>query len=110
MALIEVNRDNTQEVVSAMETAIMTALEEVGLVAERFAKEATPVDTGRLRNSITHAVDADEKAVYIGTNVEYARYVELGVRGREGVHMLHDAAANHVDVYSEIFEKHMRGK
>lgn len=34
------------------------------------------VDTGNLRNSITHKVLENE--VYIGTDVEYAIYVELG--------------------------------
>lgn len=36
------------------------------------------VDTGRLKNSISSAVDLDEKCVYIGTNVEYAIYHEFG--------------------------------
>ena len=35
-----------------------------------------PVDTGNLRNSITHMVNDGEKAAYIGTNSEYAVYVE----------------------------------
>lgn len=52
------------------------ALEEIGLIAEGYAKHLCPVDTGRLRNSISHAVDGDN--AYIGTNVEYAPYVELG--------------------------------
>lgn len=46
--------------------------------AEGYAKDLTPVDTGNLRNSITHKVDSAENAVYIGTNNEYAAYVELG--------------------------------
>ena len=42
--------------------------------------ENTPrrVDTGNLKNSITHEVDEDEKAVYVGTNVEYGVYVHEG--------------------------------
>ena len=66
------------------------------------------MDTGRLRNSITHALDADGEAVYIGTNVEYAPYVELGVHGRDGVMMLHHAAEDHGDFYRGIMEKHLR--
>lgn len=48
---------------------------------ERAAKRLCPVDTGRLRASITHSdVDRDGDAVKVrvGTNVEYAAYVELG--------------------------------
>lgn len=54
------------------------ALEKCGLVAEGYAKRLVPVDTGNLRNSITHKVDPAEPAVYIGTDSEYAAYVELG--------------------------------
>ena len=49
---------------------IERALEKVGLTAERYAKLACPVDTGRLRNSISHT--HDKNTAYIGTNVEYA--------------------------------------
>ena len=53
------------------------ALEAIGITAEGYAKKLTPVDTGRLRNSISHAVSGDD--VYIGTNVQpYAIFVELG--------------------------------
>lgn len=49
---------------------IETALEKVGLTAERNAKLACPVNTGRLRNSISHT--HDKNTAYIGTDVEYA--------------------------------------
>lgn len=66
-------KDNSEQVLSAMEKAKKTALEAIGLVAETYAKKETPVDTGRLRNSITNTVKND--AAYIGTNVEYAAFV-----------------------------------
>ena len=50
-------KDNTEEVLSAMEKAIERGLEAIGLTAEGHAKKETPVDTGRLRNSIGHAVE-----------------------------------------------------
>lgn len=64
------------EVIEAKNEAIARALETIGLVAERYAKEKAPVDTGRLRNSISHQVD--DETVYVGTNVEYAPYLEFG--------------------------------
>jgi hypothetical protein len=39
--------------------------------------EHTPVDTGRLRSSISIEKDTDGNW-FIGTNVDYAEYVELG--------------------------------
>lgn len=72
--------DNTDQVLKALNDQVAVALEKVGLTAERFAKtnitNVGAVDTGNLRNSITHQVD--DNVVYIGTNVEYAAYVELG--------------------------------
>ena len=65
--------DNSEKVLSAMQKAIKNGLEAIGLTAERHAKKITPVDTGRLRNSISHATD--DEAAYIGTNVEYAAFV-----------------------------------
>ena len=66
-------KDNSEQVLSAMEKAIKNGLEAIGLTAEEHAKKITPVDTGRLRNSISHATD--KEAAYIGTNVEYAAFV-----------------------------------
>lgn len=65
--------NNSEQVLSAMGKAVERGLEAIGLTAEGYAKENTPVDTGRLRNSMSHAVEDD--AVYIGSNVEYAPFV-----------------------------------
>ena len=66
-------KNNSEQVLSAMEKAKKRGLEAIGLTAEGHAKKITPVDTGRLRNSISHATD--KEAAYIGTNVEYAAFV-----------------------------------
>ena len=101
-------KDNTDEVLSALEKAKKRGLEAIGLTAEGHAKKITPVDTGRLqlRNSISHATE--DEAAYIGTNVEYAPYVELGARGRQGVHMLQRAATEHTDEYRRLMEDSMK--
>ena len=99
-------KDNTDEVLAALEKAKKRGLEAIGLTAEGHAKKETPVDTGRLRNSISHATD--DEAAYIGTNVEYAPYVELGARGRQGKHMLQRAATEHTDEYKRIMEDAMK--
>ena len=99
-------KDNTDEVLAALERAKRRGLEAIGLTAEGYAKRETPVDTGRLRNSISHATD--DEAAYIGTNVEYAPYVELGARGREGKHMLQRAASEHTDEYKRLMEDSMK--
>ena len=65
------------EVLNKFHDAILRALERCGEQAEGYAKDLAPVDTGNLRNSISHTVDEDEPAVYIGSNTSYAPYVEL---------------------------------
>ena len=100
--------DNSKEVLEAMQQAAVRALEKCGLTAEGYAKKLAPVDTGNLRNSITHTVDDGEPAAYIGTNVEYAPYVELGARGRKGAHMLQRAATEHTDEYRRLMEDSMK--
>lgn len=63
---------------------IVRDIERRSLRVEGAAKRAAPVDTGRLRASITHEVE-DHRAELevvgrVGTNVEYAIYQELGTR------------------------------
>ncbi len=78
---------NVGEIIYMSDNAIDAALEIIGLKAEKYAKARCPVCTvestgikgyrgGTLRNSITHTVQEDTLSV--GTNVEYAPYVELG--------------------------------
>jgi len=61
--------------------AIRLALVRGGLQVELAAKEMCPVDTGRLRGSITTDKRYIQKfLVEVGTNVDYASYVELGTK------------------------------
>lgn len=68
-------QDHSAEVSAEIKAALLRGLEKCGLVAEGYAKKLCPVDTGNLRNSITHVVDEGGDAVYIGTNSEYGAYV-----------------------------------
>ena len=126
--------DNSAIFKKAKDEAVARALEAIGLTAERHAKENCPVDTGRLRNSITHATEQysgqgtyrdnngnsfsdgsargkpEKDAVYIGSNVEYAARQETGnYKHTSGAaHFLRDAAATHGDEYKRIAEAQLR--
>ena len=65
-----------KKVVEGEKKAILTA----AILVERDAKKYVPVETGRLRSSITHKPTEFKGAVdaIVGTNVEYAPYVERG--------------------------------
>ena len=123
--------DNSEEVLEALHEATRRALEECGLVAEGYAKKSAPVDTDNLRNSITH--EAVEDTVYIGTNVEYAPYIELGTgkytdggrqdswvyqddkgnwhrtNGQKAKPFLKPAVADHKQKYVDIIKKELKG-
>ena len=100
-------KDNTNEVLNELSRDIGRALTRIGLSAEGYAKKECPVDTGNLRNSITHEVRQSEKSVYIGTDVEYAAYVELGTTRTKAKPYLKPAATEHPAVYKRIIEEEM---
>lgn len=130
---VDVNiTDNSEEFIKAMEQKKAAALEAVGISAEAHAKLLTPVGiTGRLRSSISHAVKGDD--VYIGSNLYYAPFVELGTgiyasdgkgrkspwayqdskgvwhntRGIKPRHMLKKAASEHTQEYKDIIKRIM---
>lgn len=148
--------DNSKKYAEALDDEVTKALEAIGLQAEKYAKMLTPVDTGLLRNSITHALSGEqaaitsyraeygsnrgkngkrisaksknagsvgvgfysgqapsetenEKAVYIGTNVEYAAYVEFGTEKMAERPFLKPAATEHSEEYKRIAKKYMQG-
>ena len=131
---VKVN-SNKEAILQEFKEAKRVALEAVGLQGETNAKmhitAVGAVDTGRLRNSITHAVDGDD--AIIGTNVEYGKYVELGtgIYAEEGGrttpwfykddegnwHYTHGmkprpflgpAVTEHVNEYKELIENYMK--
>lgn len=75
----------------AHEAAVLGAAKGAATVEGR-AKARAPVDTGRLRDSIHTARDADG-AELVGTEVEYARFVEFGTVNMAAEPFLRPAAA-----------------
>lgn len=106
---VTVEQDNTGQAADGIGSAIGAALEEIGLLAENYAARRCPVDTGNLRGSITYEVDAGGNAVYIGTNVEYAPYVELGTSRQKAQPFLRPAASEHGAQYRQVLKKALGG-
>ena len=128
--------DHSAEVLRELEVRIQAALEACGNQAVSHAKnnltEASRVDTGALRNSISHQVDDD--TCYVGTNQEYAIYNEVGTgiyteggggrqspwayqdakgkwhrtRGIKPVHFIKNAVSNHTEEYKQIMEQQLK--
>ena len=72
--------DHTAEVLAELDRRCMVAIERCGLKAESYAIGLCPVDTGALKNSITHNVrnESPEFIMTLGSDSEYATYVECG--------------------------------
>ena len=122
MAGIEVTlTSNKDEILEALGEQLGQAMIAIGMAAESNAKQEitkavydTPesksgyVRTGRLRNSISYGVDTDEPAVYIGSNVEYAPYVELGTSKMMARPFLKPAVENYAREYKDLLEQAMK--
>ena len=70
--------DNSAAVKRELERAAIRGLIKASLLVEGQAVLLAPVDKGGLRDSIGYKVDESELVAYIGTNCEYAIYVEYG--------------------------------
>ena len=139
---IQITEDNSKEILVGLEKATQAALTMVGMKAEKYAKALCPVGTpestgikgyrgGTLRNSITFQAESTDEGgfVAIGSNVEYAPYVELGTgsqfeappeweqfdapqgsgkgKGMKARHFLRDAIVDHKDEYVNIIKKEL---
>lgn len=146
---------NKEELLALLDQIASWVLVEWGLTAERYAKEKCPVDTGRLRNSITWALGGKgaaiseykgsdthgnnpsttkrgiagkpapgphtghysgtapedskgKRSVYVGTNVKYAQYVELGTSRNGGPRpFLKPAITEHIKEYMDILKDYL---
>lgn len=130
--------DHSDQVLRSLNTNVEAGLEAIGNQAVSHAKQTITsegrVDTGALRNSVSHQVKMGENAVYIGTNQSYAIYNELGTgiyaeggggrktpwfyvdakgqghytHGMKAIHFIKNACANHVEEYRAIIEKYLK--
>lgn len=124
--------DNSEEIRAALKGQLHSWLDAIGQDAASTAANHAPVDTGALKNSISHAVDDQNVCVYIGTNIEYAPYHEFGTGkytagGRQGgwayqdangewhrtygvpaKHFLQFGATAHQAEYKAMLEQHLK--
>lgn len=102
--------NNIPKMTQRVQQAIMDGLWECGEVAEAYAKDKCPVDTGNLKNSITHQEkqNATGGECQIGSAVEYATYVEMGTYKMKAQPYLKPSIANHKNEYKERIAQKLR--
>jgi HK97 gp10 family phage protein len=102
--MMPVNKWNDVEVIKRVKQKMIDKLELAGEFVEGAAKVLCPVDLGNLRESINHKVNEEELSVKIGTNVEYAPYVELGTSKMAAQPFLRPALLNNKSAIQKIFD------
>lgn len=99
--------NHSKKVIKSLDSVVEDALKEIGLFVEGEAKLRSPVDTGRLRDSIDNKVVSD-KRVDIGTNVEYAIYVEKGTSRQSAQAFLTPAVEENIAEIEQIIKEKLR--
>lgn len=124
--------DHSEEAIAEMKEKVAAWLLAIGEDAATTAAGACPVDTGRLRNSITAATQTiqspanthggesaepsdyaarslpKENEVYIGTNVEYAPYQEFGTSKIPAKHFIQFGVTAHKEQYKQLLEQALK--
>ncbi len=122
MAKVRIVENHIDDALNELENKKQRILEMLGLKAEKYVKALTPVGTpestgipgyigGTLRNSITHQVRLQDSEVDIGTNVEYAPYVEFNEKANHPTgkaHFLRDGIQNNMGEFKKIIETEMK--
>jgi len=96
--------DHSKNVLDEADRLFQQGLTKATLLVERSAKEKCPVKTGTLKRSITH--DIEGSTAVVGTNVEYAPFVEMGTSKWAGKPFLRPALLANVRRIKQLF----RGK
>ena len=79
---IKMDKDALDELFGSIDGPTGKALAKFAVRVSTSAKRLAPVDTGRLRSSITFELgkDGGDIVARVGTNVHYAPYLEFGTR------------------------------
>ena len=108
-----IKADFSDEILMKKSDAVLKAMKAIAMKAEGYAKKSLTdsgaVDTGRLRGSVTGEYDGN--GMQVGTNVEYAFYVEEGTydkgdpKGMKPRPYIRPSIADHVQEYQEILKR-----
>lgn len=100
--------DNSEDILKALQNAIERGLDAIGMNAVDHTVDnivaVGAVDTGNLKNSIRYRSEYDEKAVIVGTPVEYAAFVEMGTSKMQARPYLAPAVLDNMSEYKELMK------
>lgn len=76
-------RSRFADIITKAPAQVDAEIQYAGLACQKYAKQACPVDTGRLRSSIQYA-NTGLMSCSVGTDTYYGLFVEMGHRTRGG--------------------------
>src|SRR5690606_22958540 len=104
-------QSNVPDALRRLEMAKIEILHAWGVFLQSEATVRAPVQTGALRSSINYRVLEKEGRVLVGSNMEYAPYVELGTSRNKSQPFLEPAIMeNHQNlkrIAGEIYRKRL---
>lgn len=102
------NNLRTKEAIKMMHNKLAQTAKQIGMFLETESKLRTPVDTGHLRRSVGHETNVkNTKAkIFVGSNVEYDPFVELGIGQKAQPHHL-PAITQNIGKIQQMIKKGM---
>jgi len=92
-ARIVIKYNNLPRIAAQLPEAVSAIIRKAAFDVEANAKAVVPVDTGKLKNSITCEFPSPTKAI-IAPHTDYAAYVEFGTRRQRAKPYMRPAAEN----------------
>jgi hypothetical protein len=77
----------------------------VAITVEGAAKKEVPIRTGALQTDIKREVDVDNKVVFVGNDLDYSVWVNLGTRKKAPNPYLIRAMDGSIEFIKQIFGK-----
>lgn len=105
--------DNSDVFLNEFDKKAESVLTEIGIhltteSQDELENNPRRIDTGNLRNSISNRYVGEEKAVYIGTNVEYGVYVHEGTVKMSPNKFLRNAVERNLDQIQDLIKNELK--
>lgn len=106
VAIQEIKLDLDKDILKKIGSKVEEGMKKACVIVQDDAKRNCPVDTGRLQGSISHEVthEGNDVVGIVGTDVEYAPYVELGTYKMSARPYLFPAGERNKDKIEQCFK------
>lgn len=103
-AKIVIKYNNLTRIAARLPEAVSAIVRKAAFDVEANAKAVVPVDTGKLKNSITSEFPSQTKAI-VAPHTDYAAYVEYGTRKQRAKPYMRPAAEKVAPAFIEACKR-----